>query len=204
MAGLALVTPAQKEPVSLTLVKSHCRVPHELDDLYLKQLISRAREYVEKTCARALITQTWDLFADRGWPAQWNARSLCWQRRIRVPKPPLQSVVSIKYLDVAGVEQTLDPGQYIAEPLEVAGSIVQAYNATWPDVRAIERTIVVRFVAGYGADETAIPPGLTGAMLLMIGHWYSNREAVNVGNIVTPVPLSATDLLAPHQADLSH
>jgi hypothetical protein len=33
----------------------------------------------------------------------------------------------------------------------------------------------------------------------MIGHWFSNREAVNVGNIVSEMPLGAQALLAPHR-----
>lgn len=37
------------------------------------------------------------------------------------------------------------------------------------------------------------------AMLLLIGHWYSNREAVNTGNISTNLPLTVDALLSPHK-----
>ena len=32
-------------------------------------------------------------------------------------------------------------------------------------------------------------------MHLLIGHWYANREAVNVGNIVSELPFAVETLL---------
>jgi len=37
--------------------------------------------------------------------------------------------------------------------------------------------IKIRYVAGY----TTIPISIKQSMLLLIGHWYANREAVLVG-----------------------
>lgn len=36
-------------------------------------------------------------------------------------------------------------------------------------------------------------------MLLLIGHWYEHREAVNVGNIINTMPLSVEALLMPYR-----
>lgn len=33
------------------------------------------------------------------------------------------------------------------------------------------------------------------AMLLLIGHWYENREAVNIGNVTSNIPLSTKHML---------
>jgi len=35
--------------------------------------------------------------------------------------------------------------------------------------------------------------------LLLVGHWYSNREAVNIGNITSEVPLAVEALLQPYR-----
>ncbi|MEC3905372.1 head-tail connector protein, partial [Leclercia adecarboxylata] len=37
------------------------------------------------------------------------------------------------------------------------------------------------------------------AMLLLIGHWYANREAVNVGNVTSALAFSTEALLQPYR-----
>ncbi|EKY1998611.1 phage gp6-like head-tail connector protein [Cronobacter sakazakii] len=37
------------------------------------------------------------------------------------------------------------------------------------------------------------------AMLMLIGHWYANREAVNVGNVTSALALSTEALLQPYR-----
>lgn len=44
-----------------------------------------------------------------------------------------------------------------------------------------------------------MPQAIKQAMLLMIGHWYATREAVNIGNIVSELPIGARALLAPYR-----
>lgn len=38
---------------------------------------------------------------------------------------------------------------------------------------------------------------VTGAMLQLIGHWYENREAINIGNITSEIPITTNSLLQP-------
>lgn len=47
--------------------------------------------------------------------------------------------------------------------------------------------------------EVLFTPGIWAAMLLLIGHWYANREAVNVGNITSELPLGVEALLLRHR-----
>lgn len=42
---------------------------------------------------------------------------------------------------------------------------------------------------------STIPPALIEAVCQLVGHWYENREAVNVGNIVTEFPLNVADIV---------
>ncbi|HGJ5856244.1 head-tail connector protein [Arsenophonus nasoniae] len=37
------------------------------------------------------------------------------------------------------------------------------------------------------------------AMLLLIGHWYANREAVVIGESATTMPLAVEELLQPYK-----
>jgi len=37
------------------------------------------------------------------------------------------------------------------------------------------------------------------ALMLLVGHWYENREPVNVGNIVSTLPFGFESLLEPYR-----
>ncbi|GJK86863.1 MULTISPECIES: head-tail connector protein [Citrobacter] len=54
---------------------------------------------------------------------------------------------------------------------------------------------------GYAEDEDSILLGedVKAAILLLVGHWYANREAVNIGNITTEIPFTVEALLQPYR-----
>jgi len=204
--GLSLFSAPTDEPVSLIEAKQHCRIDSTDDDGLLAGYILAARSWAEDYTRRAFMTQTWDYRIDAsiasgesvsGWP-EVKVGSACYQR-IHLPKPPLISVTSITYVDSNGVSQTLAADQYLVNAYSIEGIIDPAYGVTWPSVRRQMNAITVRFVCGYGAN-----PGtgqeldrIRQAILLTVGHWYENRESVNVGNIVTEVPQAAEMLLFP-------
>ena len=158
------------------------------DDDWLLQAIAAAVGAVEGNTGRQLLTATYELWLDE-WPC----------RGIRPPKAPLQSVEAITYLDLNGAEQTLDEDQYVvlapAGERAVHGWIEPAYQVVWPLVRCQAGAIKVQFVAGYGDDGDAIPAALTTAMLMLVGHWYQNRETVALGTIGTEVELAYSALV---------
>jgi uncharacterized phiE125 gp8 family phage protein len=54
-------------------------------------------------------------------------------------------------------------------------------------------------VAGYGDDAEDVPQAIRQAMMLMIGHWYENREdTLGVGNIQR-IPQGSEYLLWPYR-----
>lgn len=54
---------------------------------------------------------------------------------------------------------------------------------------------------GYETDENRLllDDDIRAAMLLLIGHLYANREAVNIGNITSTVPFAVESLLQPYR-----
>lgn len=46
-----------------------------------------------------------------------------------------------------------------------------------------------------GPEEMGLTPDVEQAILLLVGHWYANREAVVTGTISTAVPLAVDRLL---------
>lgn len=181
---VTLVTGPTREPVTLAAVKAHCRIDTADEDALLAHYVLAAREHIETYTGRALFPQTWDQRAD-GLGSQ-----------IVLQRPPVQSVTSVKYLDAAGVEQTLDPSQYrLVQRCTGDYVVVPAYGVTWPAVQAVESAVTVRFVAGY-TPET-FPARLRQALLLLVGHWYEHREPVNIGNIGNEIPLGFEALVFP-------
>jgi uncharacterized phiE125 gp8 family phage protein len=167
MLTIKVVTAPASEPISLAEAKLHCRVDVADDDTPITNLITAAREEVERLSGMALMTQTLELVL-AGWPAT---------DRTELPRPPLSSITSVKYKDRDGNETTWDSANYLAGADSVPGVLALAWDASWPsdDLYPLE-PIRVRYVAGF-ASAAAVPQSLKQAMLLLIGHWYENREA---------------------------
>jgi uncharacterized phiE125 gp8 family phage protein len=188
LAGdVAVITGPDGEPMDVDFVKLHSRVGGDVEDSLIDFWIRAARRHVENILWRALITQTLELTL-HAWPRR---------NEIQLPRPPLVSVTSVKTTDSAGVEATWPATKYQVITQGSPGRIVPAYGESWPSttLRAANG-IAVRYVAGYG-DADDVPEQYKQAMLLLIGHWYENREAVVVGAglAATPLPMGFDSLL---------
>jgi uncharacterized phiE125 gp8 family phage protein len=174
-----------EEPITLAEAKAQCRVDSTADDTFLTGLIVQARRYCEQYERRAYVTQTLEMWLD-AWPDDGV---------IRLERPPLQSVTSVAYYNAADVAATLSAAAYIVDAISQPGRIVLRSGSSWPatTLRAANG-VCVTYRAGYGL-AVAVPPQVKGAMKLLIGHWYENREAVLVGTISKPIDLAVTALL---------
>ncbi len=176
---LTLITVPADEPVSITEAKLHLRVDHAIDDTLITNDIVAARGVVENLCHRALITQTWELWLD-AWPDK---------DYLEIPLPPLQAAgLSIKYYDTADVEATMSSSDYFIDTKSSPGRVGLNNGKSWPSVslRPING-VVVRFVAGYGAAGSSVPQELRQTILLLVGHFYENREATSQNVFVLPI-----------------
>lgn len=183
--SLMVVSPAASEPVSLTEAKLHLREDGTEQDTLIEGLITAAREYVEGQIGRYLMTQTIrQLFDD--FPASGNP--------IRLDVTPVQSVSSVNYLDTDGVSTILDTNDYRSDVVSEPARIEEHYDEAWPASRVVSNCVWVDVIAGY-ANAAAVPRGLKQAILLLVGHWFENREAVAIGTITSEVPLAAQALM---------
>lgn len=195
MWSINLVTPPAQEPIEIDQLKQHCRIENTEDDPYIILLITACRQHVEMITGRALITQTLELQLDE-WPED------------DVPillTPPLQSVTSVKHLDVAGVEQTIVSTNYtVHAPSGIDGGHGRIVNGfvtpfSWPSTLESPGAIRIRHVSGYGPDSASVPGSLRQALLLLAAHLYERREAVTDSKDIREVPLALKYLLAPYR-----
>lgn len=167
------------EPVSLDQAKQQCRI--ELDETEEDELIagyiSTARAWAEKRTGHILVRRSFTDHFD------------CFGRAIEIQRYPVISVTEILYNDEDDAEQEYEDG---VERLDrIPAQILPALNECFPTLSA-RGGVSVAYIAGHADGEA--PPEAIQAMLLLIGHWYRNREAIVSGTIVTRVPLAAEDL----------
>jgi uncharacterized phiE125 gp8 family phage protein len=193
--GLSVVTGPTIEPLSLEEAKAHLRETASEQDGLIAGYILAAREFVESATQRKLITQTLDYSIDYGWPCIWDGSYT--RNRIEFPLAQVASVTSVSYVDAVGATQTLSGSSYVTSINGPVPYIEPAYGVTWPTVRSQPAAVTVRFVAGTAL--TQVPHALLQAMRMMISHFYANREAVNVGNIITEFPLGVEALISQYR-----
>jgi uncharacterized phiE125 gp8 family phage protein len=180
LPSLVLTTAPEVEPITLQEAKVHLHYTQSDQDDLIEGLILAARRQAESHQSRALITQSWTA----GWP--------CFEPELLIPKPPLQSVESVKYFDTDGVEQTLVDGtDYLVDIASEPGKVVPAPDTTWPATQARPNAVNVAFTCGYG-HHGAIPAETKIWMLLLIGTVFQNREILITGTIATEMAAAAS------------
>jgi uncharacterized phiE125 gp8 family phage protein len=172
-----VVTAPAFEPITLAQAKLHLREDGTEQDVFIAALIATAREVAEHETGRALATQTRERILD-AFPAG----------EIKLIGAPVASVVSVRYLDVGGVDTTLAAERYSLDGDSEPAWLLPAYDTDWPDSLDAANSVRVRYVCGYA--EGACPAAIRQWMLLQIGHWFASREAAS------DKPKTATPFLA--------
>lgn len=191
--GLVLVAPLPaEEPVSLEEARSHFRVDSTEEDPLIALFIKSARQHVEQTTGRALITQHWRYTVDRP-PSYWEP--------IRLGRSPLISVETFTYVDQSGAPTVWASSNYIVDTSAVNGELTLAYGKSWPPSRYIRNALTIDFTAGYGSSPDDVPFDLRAAILLIANDLFMNREAQVTGTIIQENE-TVERLLSPYRTTL--
>lgn len=180
--GLMIIAAPEEEPVSLAAAKLHLRVDHDDEDALIRGFIAAARQDAEHQLGRALCAQTLRLSLD-GFP------SGC----IVLPRPPLQSVKAITYLDADGVRQTIDPADYRAITDELVGRVLPAYGKSWPAARVEPGSVQITYVAGW-PEASDVPESIKSWIKVRLGTLYKLRATLDSAPL-NDAPRQAFDAL---------
>lgn len=176
------------EPVTDVEAKAHLKVDYADEDTFILSLIKVCRETVEEWCNRSLINTTWKAYYEGLGP-------------LVLPRAKVSAVTHVKYYGSDGSTNTVTSTVYESDLVIEPAYITTAYGQQWPTFTPRStRPVEVQFVAGYGANASFVPATIKHAILMMIGHYFRNRENVLSGNntlIATSVvvPLGAQRLL---------
>jgi uncharacterized phiE125 gp8 family phage protein len=70
---------------------------------------------------------------------------------------PTASVESLKFVDTAGQERTLDPADYFVDKVTEPGFVMPQVGKAWPATLARANTVMVEYTGGYGPDAATVP-----------------------------------------------
>ena len=181
-----IAAPAEA-PVSLGEAKAHLNVDHDDDDTLITSLVGAAVAHLDGhagVLGRCLVNQ------------QWRQDYRDWHWFHRLPFPDV-SAVTVKYQDADNQEQTVSSALY--ELIEDARGALVSFRDVFTKPGLYDDMIApvnITLTAGFGAADD-VPQALKQAILLLVGHWYENREAVNIGNITTELPMAVNALISP-------
>jgi len=141
---LKLKTAPSAEPITLDDAKSHLKVDSADDNVLITAQITTARQFGERETKRAFITQTWKMYLDSA-PAE-----------IEIPKPPLQSVESIKAISSveSEVDETVDKDQPVLKIASTTGFAVDNTIVINRDGEREEEKVVLSIQEGVSLTFT--------------------------------------------------
>lgn len=168
----------------LDAAKAHLRVDGDDEDDLISACVVAATDYIERNTGvlltRRVVTETLRSFNDyiRAWP--------------------VAAIISVTYADWLYVDQPLDlaivRANILRRPVRLfAGS-------SWPRTAMTAAPITVVVDAGF-SSPAAVPGTIMQALKLLVGHFYTNRLAVEVqaAVVAAEVPYAVDMLLRPHR-----
>lgn len=164
---LEVVVDATDLVVSVDEFKMGARVTSgSVEDAFIGGLLRSAQVMVENHVGMSLAPRTLRMRASH-WPG-------C--QGLVMMYPPVVAVASVKYLDDAGVLQTLPTSNY---DVDIDGNlrptISLAWSQTWPILRRHPAPVQVEYTSGKAAANCPAP--LKEAIRMIAQDLYENRES---------------------------
>jgi uncharacterized phiE125 gp8 family phage protein len=144
--------------IAVEEAKLHLRVDHDDEDDLIQSLIKTAMVSATNKTGRSFAPMTWEkrLDAFPGGP-------------INLHFPPVVEIASIEYKNAAGEVVALSSQAYTLAA--ASDSATLSPNAFWPEDAT---NIRITYTAGF----ESIPEPVVQWIMLHVGNWYKNREAV--------------------------
>lgn len=171
-------------------VASGSPVTYSDENLNLINALQAAVSQVEAYLNRALITQTITFQADC-FPSHSGGLALLTQGAysrtnfFTLPKPPLQSVTSLKYYQTDNTLATFASSNYFLDTLSEPSRLFLNENATWPTEVRRNAAIEIIYIAGYGALRSSVPSAIREAITMQAVNLYTigSTKGLNISSI---------------------
>lgn len=196
--SLVKATEPSVYPVTLAEAKAHLRIDTTDDDSLITSLLASATRWAEDYCDRTFVHTQYTMRLDSfygaiGSPVQFGLKadgnnidgrqSIVPNLDIELPRPPMvtattATAVTITYTPVAGAATTtLDAAEYRVDRNATPGVCRPLYGKTWPSHLVDQNSTTVTWWAGYSSDGSRVPAPVKSAILMIVSHLWSNRDA---------------------------
>lgn len=188
LPGLKVVSTVDGPMIPIETLRAQCEivatdidtdmVESHPDDTLILGYLDAAIEHAEDFTGLAIALRTYEIALDGfPWGSPWCSGA------IEIPRAPLISVESF-LAAAAGSEGELDEGDdYTVDDYRVPARILPV--TSWPTMARSSNALKIRFMAGYStptysdsdyAGAPPLPATIKQAILLLLGHFYANRE----------------------------
>jgi uncharacterized phiE125 gp8 family phage protein len=151
-------------------VRHNSRISDKYDDQWIVDALASATDYCERALECCIARSNWRLTLD-SFPAR--------DEPIHIPLWPIHQVAAISYTNTAGTTTTLDLAN-IVQPVGMSRyDLRPRFGINWPEAQP-PNGVRIEFSAGW-AELAAVPATIQRAALMLISHWYENREATLIG-----------------------
>ncbi|MYL98411.1 hypothetical protein GR702_11615 [Novosphingobium sp. FGD1] len=173
---LKLIAAPTAPVVTLDEARDHLRISHDLDDTYIEHLIATATAVIEGPTGAGISLA----------PARWQLTMDHLPRHFDIDLCP---VMSVDKITLNG--ENVPPLSYRCD----LDSVPARVHVAFPSVRHDLGSVKVEFTAG---NET-VPSDLRHALLMLISHFYEQREAFAASDL-KEVPFAVGAIISRYRA----
>lgn len=171
--SLILITPPSIEPLTAADIATPLRLDGSAFDAHINSLLIPVfRAEAEHRLSRRLITQTVELVLD-AFPTD----------DVDLLLPDVQSIISVKYLDDAGVQQTLTSTAYALDGDSTPCWLLPV--TTWPTAGDYANAVRIRYTVGYGPAASDVPSNIKLWIIAHVCQALDNPGALDTNNLRT-------------------
>lgn len=158
-------------------------------DAKITSLIRAATAFFESMTQYQCLTATFVLSLD-GFPNDDLSNNA-----ILLPRWPVETVTSVRYVDTDGDTQTISSANYNVSRAYNVSRISPNLDYVWPATKQQDDVVAVIFTAGNGAATDDVPDLVQTGIKMLVAHMFENPEPVNIGNITTELPLGLMSIV---------
>ena len=165
--------------------KSFSRITTSAEDDLIDTFIKTATAKAENNTRIAFLDTTFEAFYDE------------FPYKMYIPRGVVSSITSVSYYGTSNSLQTVDLANLDIDLKSKPAIIKAKEDFTFPETYERQNAVIIEFVAGYGADKTAVPEDILTAVKLFVGALYDgDRMDKRAGNAM---PTAAEVLLRPYE-----
>ena len=193
--------------ITLARLRTNSNIPNGQDEDFLVEALKSAEDYVERYLECTIGLAEWRLTLDSfpqigAWQDPFQTFPQAFQQtyqsrkaELLIPLWPIRSVTALQYTAADGTT-TILPLNQIVQPIGNDRYHLRLKKGfSWPLTDGSPNAVAITFQAGW-PTQSKVPGTLTRAILMLVSHFYENREAVLTGSISKEVELGVQSMLA--------